>query len=115
MKPTYFKTPADWRRWLERHHATAPELIVGFRKVHTGKPSITWREAVDQALCFGWIDAIRLKVDAENHAIRFVPRRPKSIWSNVNVARVAALKKEGLMTPAGLAAYARRDPARTGV
>jgi uncharacterized protein YdeI (YjbR/CyaY-like superfamily) len=112
---TFFATPEEFRAWLDAHHDSAAELWVGFRKVGTGRPSITWPQAVDQALCYGWIDGLRKGIDAESYRIRFTPRRPTSIWSAVNVARVEALRAEGLMTPAGLAAYERRRADRTGV
>ena len=115
MKPTYFETPADFRAWFQRHHAKHAELLVGFRKKGTGRPSITWPESVDEALCFGWIDGVRRSIDDEAYTIRFTPRRPTSIWSAVNVARVAELQREGRMMPAGLRAFAARTPERTGV
>jgi uncharacterized protein YdeI (YjbR/CyaY-like superfamily) len=114
-KPTFFPTPADFRRWLEKNHAKVAELWVGFHKKATGRPSITWPEAVDEALCFGWIDGVRYSVDDSSYRIRFTPRRPKSVWSSVNVKRVAALKKLRRMTPAGLATFAKADPKRAGV
>jgi uncharacterized protein YdeI (YjbR/CyaY-like superfamily) len=114
-KPTFFPTPAAFRRWLEKKHATAKELWVGYYKKHTGRPSLTWPESVDEALCFGWIDGVRYRVDEDCYRIRFTPRQPKSIWSNVNVKRVAELKKLGRMAPAGLAAFAKADPKRAGV
>jgi len=114
-EPTYFPSPAAFRRWLERHHAKAAFLWVGFHKKATGKPSMTWPESVDQALCFGWIDGVRHRVDDERYKIRFTPRRSGSIWSNINIRRVAALKKAGQMRAAGLAAYAARKAHRSGV
>jgi uncharacterized protein YdeI (YjbR/CyaY-like superfamily) len=114
-KPTFFPTPADLRRWLKKNHAKVAELWVGFHKKGTGRPSITWPEAVDEALCFGWIDGVRYRIDDSSYRIRFTPRKPKSIWSNVNVKRVAALKNLGRMLPAGLAAFAKADPKRAGV
>jgi len=114
-KPTFFPTPGDLRRWLEENHLKAAELWVGFHKKGTGRPSITWPEAVDEALCFGWIDGVRYRVDEISYRIRFTPRKPKSIWSNVNVKRVAALKKLGRMAPAGLAAFAKADPKKSGI
>ena len=113
MKIVFFKTPAAFRTWLQRHHTEHRILHVGFRKRHTGKPSITWPEAVDEALCFGWIDGIRRRVDDESYTIRFTPRRPRSVWSTINTRRVADLEAEGRMTPAGLAAFRARDPERT--
>lgn len=102
---TFFATPEDWRAWLETHHASVPELSVGFWKKDTGKPSITWPQSVDEALCFGWIDGVRHRIDEEAYRIRFTPRRPGGIWSQVNVKRFAELKAEGRITPAGQAAY----------
>jgi uncharacterized protein YdeI (YjbR/CyaY-like superfamily) len=113
--PTFFPSPAHFRRWLEKHGATRDELWVGYHKKATGKPSLTWPESVDQALCFGWIDGVRRSLDAERYVIRFTPRRPRSVWSALNVARVEALRAKGLMTPAGLAAFARREAERSGV
>jgi uncharacterized protein YdeI (YjbR/CyaY-like superfamily) len=106
VTPQFFSTAADFRRWLEHNHATAPELLVGFWKKGTGKPSIDWPQARDQALCFGWIDGVRRSLGAESYAIRFTPRRARSIWSTVNLGRFAALKAEGLMTAAGEKALA---------
>jgi uncharacterized protein YdeI (YjbR/CyaY-like superfamily) len=112
---TFFATPKEWRRWLEKHHATASELSVGFYKKGSGRPSITWPEAVDEALCFGWIDGVRRTIDDESYRIRFTPRRPRSIWSAVNVKRVAALTAEGRMAEAGLRAFKARTEARTAI
>jgi uncharacterized protein YdeI (YjbR/CyaY-like superfamily) len=113
-EPTFFRTEADFRRWLETNHAAAPELLVGFWKKGSGKPSIDWPQARDQALCFGWIDGIRKSLGDEAYTIRFTPRRNGSIWSKVNVERFEALKAAGLMTAAGEAAY-ERDKHRSGV
>ena len=99
--PVFFPTEADFRRWLAANHATAPELLVGFWKKGSGKPSIDWPQARDQALCFGWIDGVRKSLGEEAYTIRFTPRRPKSVWSKVNLDRFAALKAAGQMTPAG--------------
>jgi uncharacterized protein YdeI (YjbR/CyaY-like superfamily) len=104
-EPTFFATPAEWRAWLETHHATAEELSVGFWKRDSGKPSITWPQSVDEALCFGWIDGVRHRIDDERYRIRFTPRRPGSIWSQVNIRRFAELKAEGRIAPAGQAAF----------
>jgi len=103
--PTFFATEPDFRRWLEAHHERAPELLVGFWKKSSGKPSIDWPQARDQALCFGWIDGVRRSLGDESYTIRFTPRRRGSIWSKVNVARYEALQADGLMTPAGERAY----------
>src|SRR4051812_9192148 len=105
MNPTFFETPAAFRAWLEAHHATAKELLVGFYKKGSGKPSITWPESVDEALCFGWIDGVRRRIDDMSYSIRFTPRKTSSIWSAVNVARVAELTALGRMQPDGLRAF----------
>ena len=113
-EPTFFATAADFRRWLEANHETAPELLVGFWKKGSGRPSIDWPQARDEALCFGWIDGIRKSLGAESYTIRFTPRRKGSIWSNVNVERYAALTEAGRMTPAGVKAYEENE-GRQGV
>jgi len=110
MDPVYFRSPSEFRAWLEAHHGSADVLWVGYFKRATGRPSLTWPESVDEALCFGWIDGVRRSIDEERYAIRFTPRRPGSVWSRVNLARVAALSAEGRMRPAGLAAHAARRP-----
>ena len=97
MKPVFFANPADLRRWFEKHHATERELLVGFYKKGSGKPSVTWPQSVDEALCVGWIDGIRRSVDEESYTIRFTPRRARSIWSAVNIRRARALAEEGRM------------------
>lgn len=107
-KPTFFKTPADFRKWLDKHHADTSELWVGFHKKDSGKPSITWPESVDEALSYGWIDGIRKRVDETSYKIRFTPRRARSVWSSINIKRVAELTKEGRMKPAGEKAFASR-------
>jgi uncharacterized protein YdeI (YjbR/CyaY-like superfamily) len=108
IAPTFYATTEEWRAWLEAHHAGEREHWVGFHKRGSGRPSLTWPEAVDQALCFGWIDGVRKRVDDERYTIRFTPRTPSSRWSRVNVARVGELKAAGLMRPAGLAAFEAR-------
>ena len=115
MKPTFFTTPAHFRAWLEKSHESEKELWVGFYKKGTGKPSITWPESVDQALCFGWIDGVRKTIDAESYVIRFTPRRRGSIWSNVNIRRAGELISTGLMQDAGKRAFEARDPAKSGI
>jgi uncharacterized protein YdeI (YjbR/CyaY-like superfamily) len=115
MKPVFFANAAAFRAWLEKHHGEAQELLVGYYKVGSGKASMTWAESVDEALCFGWIDGIRKRVDDERYTIRFTPRKPRSTWSAVNVKRVAALTAEGRMRPAGLEAFTKRAPDRTGI
>jgi uncharacterized protein YdeI (YjbR/CyaY-like superfamily) len=115
MEPTFFTTPADFRAWFEKHHETETELIVGFYKKASGRPSITWHEAVGEALCFGWIDGITHRIDDESYTIRFTPRKPTSNWSAVNIQRVGELAAAGLMRPAGIAAFERRSEARSGI
>ncbi len=107
-EPTYFATPLAFRRWLARHAAKADELLVGFHKVGTGKPCMTWPQSVDEALCVGWIDGVRKRIDEASYSIRFTPRRKGSVWSQVNIDRAGALIAEGRMTPAGLAQYEKR-------
>ena len=115
MKPLFFATAEEFGAWLEEHHETETELIVGFYKKGSGKPSITWAEAVEQALRFGWIDSVRRSLDEASYTNRFTPRKPRSNWSLINVAKVEELKQRGLMAPAGLRAYEARTPERTGV
>jgi uncharacterized protein YdeI (YjbR/CyaY-like superfamily) len=109
MNPTFFATPAELRAWLEEHHGDTAELWVGFHKKGSGRPSITWPEAVDEALCFGWIDGVRKRVDESSYAIRFTPRKPRSTWSAVNIARVEELTSQGRMRPEGQRAFERRS------
>jgi uncharacterized protein YdeI (YjbR/CyaY-like superfamily) len=111
----YFEAPAALRDWFDAHHATAGELWVGYHKKATGRPSLTWPEAVDEALCVGWIDGIRFSVDEERFAQRFTPRRKGSTWSAINVAKVATLTAEGRMRPAGLAAFEARTDGNTAI
>jgi uncharacterized protein YdeI (YjbR/CyaY-like superfamily) len=106
-----FETPARLRAWFAKNHATEPELVLAFWKLGSGKPSVTYQEALDEALCVGWIDGVRRRVDDESYTIRFTPRRARSIWSAVNLARVKVLEKEGRMKDAGRKALAERDPA----
>jgi uncharacterized protein YdeI (YjbR/CyaY-like superfamily) len=115
MKPTFFGTSKDFRRWLERNHDKADELLVGFWKRDSGKPSITWPESVDEALCFGWIDGVRRRIDDQSYSIRFTPRRRGSIWSMVNIKRATELEKLGRMAPAGLRAFEARDEKKSAV
>ena len=115
MKPKFFRTPADFRTWLEKNHATATELWVGFYKKDSGKPSITWPESVDQALCFGWIDGIRKGVDGISYRIRFTPRRRGSIWSAINIMRAKELVRQKQMRPTGLKAFAARIENKSGI
>ena len=115
MEPKFFTSPDKFREWLEKNHDRAAELLVGFHKKDSGKKSITYAQALDEALCFGWIDGVRKRLDETSYTIRFTPRKPRSIWSNVNVRHVERLKKEGRMAEPGLKAYALRDPKRTGI
>jgi uncharacterized protein YdeI (YjbR/CyaY-like superfamily) len=114
LKPHFFATPVEWRAWLEEHHSEAVEVWVGLYKRQSGRPSITWPEAVDGALCFGWIDGLRKSIDESSYKIRFTPRKPRSIWSAVNIERVAELSDNGFMHSTGLAAFERRDAKRAG-
>jgi uncharacterized protein YdeI (YjbR/CyaY-like superfamily) len=109
LAPTFFRSAAAFRQWLQRHHSTHRELLVGFHKVGTGKPSITYPQALDEALCFGWIDGIRKRFDATSYTVRFTPRKRDSIWSAVNIRHVARLEAAGLMRPSGLKAFRERD------
>jgi uncharacterized protein YdeI (YjbR/CyaY-like superfamily) len=114
-KPRFFPTLADWRSWLEKHHADVEEFWVGFYKRGSCRPSITWPESVDGALCFGWIDGLRKTIDATSYKIRFTPRQPRSIWSAINIKRAKELSSQGLMHQAGLAAFEKRDGGRSAV
>lgn len=109
MKPRFFRSPAELRRWLAAHHATETELVFGFYKKDSGRKGITYQEALDEALCYGWIDGVRRSRDAHSYTIRFTPRRPRSIWSQVNLKRVRELIDAGRMQRPGRAAYERRD------
>jgi uncharacterized protein YdeI (YjbR/CyaY-like superfamily) len=111
----YFSSPAELRDWFDEHHSMASELWLGYYRKSTGRPSVTWSEAVDEALCVGWIDSVRYSIDDERSAQRFTPRRKGSVWSAINVAKVAELTAQGRMRPAGVAAYEARDPARTAI
>ena len=113
IAPSFYAAPEEWRAWLDAHHEDGREHWVGFHKVGSGRPSITWPEAVDQALCFGWIDGVRRRVDETSYMIRFTPRKPTSRWSMVNVRRVGELREAGLMRPAGLAAFEARTETGT--
>jgi uncharacterized protein YdeI (YjbR/CyaY-like superfamily) len=115
MKVVFFPSPSYLRKWFEKHHTTERELWVGFFKKGSGKPSVTWPESVDEALSVGWIDGIRKSVDEQSYTIRFTPRRPRSIWSAVNIKRVRALAGEGRMRPAGLTAFRARRENRSGI
>jgi uncharacterized protein YdeI (YjbR/CyaY-like superfamily) len=114
VSATFFATGAEFRAWLSAHHASETELLVGYFKRATGRPSMTWQESVDEALCFGWIDGVRRGIDAESYSIRFTPRQKRSTWSLANIKRVGELIAEGRMTPAGLAAFEARTGDRSG-
>jgi uncharacterized protein YdeI (YjbR/CyaY-like superfamily) len=115
VEPIFFNSPAAFRSWLESNAGSATELWAGFHKRATGRPSMTWPESVDEALCFGWIDGIRKSLGDDRYVIRFTPRRPGSNWSAVNIARVDELTAAGLMRPAGVAAFGARDEGRSRV
>jgi uncharacterized protein YdeI (YjbR/CyaY-like superfamily) len=109
VSPVFFATQSDFRKWLGKNHDTSTELFVGFYKVTSGRPCMTWSQSVDQALCFGWIDGVRKSIDKDSYFIRFTPRKPKSIWSAINIKKVEELTKQGLMKPSGLALFNLRD------
>ena len=115
MKPRFFAAPLQFHNWLTRNHDSEKEILVGFHKKTSGKRSITYSEALDEALCFGWIDGVRKSLNDDSYTIRFTPRRAKSIWSLVNVRHIERLQKEGRMQPSGVAAFDARDPKRTGI
>src|SRR4030095_8868756 len=105
VRPVFFSTQSEFRKWLEKNHRKATELFVGFYKGSSDKPSMTWSQSVAQAICFGWIDGVRKSIDKDRYFIRFSPRKPTSIWSAVNIKKVEELRKKGLMQPAGLASF----------
>jgi uncharacterized protein YdeI (YjbR/CyaY-like superfamily) len=113
--PRFFRTATAFDAWMEKHHLTRDELLVGFHKKASGLESVTYQEALDAALAFGWIDGVRRRLDDDSYTIRFTPRRATSIWSAVNVKRVGELIATGRMRPAGLAAFAKRDPKKTAI
>lgn len=115
MEPVFFESPGAFRAWLEANHTTAREVWVGFYKVKQGKAPFTWSEAVDQALCFGWIDSTGKRIDDERRMVRFSPRRKGSVWSGVNIKKIEALTAQGLMHPAGVEAYAHRKEEKSNV
>lgn len=114
MSIIFFESSSDFRKWLEQNHSTESELWVGFYKRGSGKPSITWPESVDQALCFGWIDGVRKSIDEQSYKIRFTPRKTDSIWSAINIRRVTELTEKGLMQSAGLKAFESRQENKAG-
>lgn len=115
MEPIFFANPAELRAWFEAHHDQLHEQWIGYYKKDSGRPSITWPESVDAALCFGWIDGVRKSIDAESYKIRFTPRKPGSIWSAVNIKRVGELTAMGLMHPNGLKAFDARQESKSAV
>ncbi len=115
MEITFFRDQHEFRKWLEKYHEQATELLVGFYKVSSGKPSMSWSQSVDQALCFGWIDSTRRAIDEESYCIRFTPRKTTSIWSAVNIKKVEELSKAGVMTPAGLQAFSHRKESKSKI
>ncbi len=115
VRPTFFATPAAFRSWLAKNHLTADELLVGFHKKDSGRRSMTWPESVDEALCFGWIDGVRRSIDEASYTIRFSPRRPRSIWSVVNIRRMEFLLEQGLVSAAGAAAFSRRTDDKSAI
>jgi len=115
LEPKFFATPARFRAWLAKNHLSAGELLVGFHKKDSGRPSMSWPESVDEALCHGWIDGVRRGLDETSYTIRFTPRRARSIWSSVNITRMAFLLDRGLVTPAGRAAFERRSDDRSSI
>jgi len=115
MKPLFFAKPSDLRKWFEKNHSKETEVYIGFYKVASGKPSIIWSESVDQALCFGWIDGVRRSIDEISYYNRFTPRKPTSTWSAINIQKVKDLTKKGLMTPAGIEAFSKRQEKKSGI
>jgi uncharacterized protein YdeI (YjbR/CyaY-like superfamily) len=115
MTATFFETQDEFRKWLERYHENESEIIVGFYKLNSGEPSMTWSQSVDQALCYGWIDGVRKSIDKESYSIRFTPRRITSNWSAINIKKIEELTKAGLMKPAGLKAFSLRKENKSGI
>jgi uncharacterized protein YdeI (YjbR/CyaY-like superfamily) len=115
MKPIFFAKPSDFRKWLEKNHKKERELLVGFHKVASGKPSMTWSQSVDEALCFGWIDGVRKSIDKDRYQIRFTQRKPTSTWSAINIKKVEALVQQGLMQPAGLESFKKLNKSKSKI
>jgi uncharacterized protein YdeI (YjbR/CyaY-like superfamily) len=113
--PKYFKTSLAFRTWLEKNHLSASELLVGFHKVGSNMPSMTWSQSVDEALCFGWIDGVRRRIDEQRYSIRFTPRKPGSVWSAVNMRKMESLQAQGLVLPPGMAAFAKRSATKSAI
>ncbi|MEJ7646183.1 MAG: YdeI/OmpD-associated family protein [Chryseolinea sp.] len=112
---TFFAKQSDFRRWLQKNHLKETELLVGFYKVGSGKPSMTWTQSVDEALCFGWIDGVRKSIDEERYQIRFTRRKPTSIWSAINIKKIEELTRQGLMQPAGLESFQKRSESKSKI
>src|SRR5688572_11099590 len=115
MTPIFFAKQSDFRKWLQKNHKKETELLVGFYKVGSEKPSMSWSQSVDEALCFGWIDGVRKSIDKDSYQIRFTQRKPTSIWSAINIKKISALTKAGLMQPAGLASFEKRIESKSGI
>jgi uncharacterized protein YdeI (YjbR/CyaY-like superfamily) len=115
MTPTFFSKQSDFRKWLAKNHKKETELLVGFYKVGSGQPSMTWSQSVDEALCFGWIDGVRKSIDKDSYTIRFTPRKTTSIWSGINIKKIEALTKAGLMQPAGLEIFKHRKESKSRI
>jgi uncharacterized protein YdeI (YjbR/CyaY-like superfamily) len=115
MKPTFFANQSELRKWFEKNHDKEQELWVGYYKTVSGKPGITWPQSVDEALCFGWIDGVRKSIDENSYVIRFTHRKPKSIWSAINIKKVEELTKRGLMHPAGIEAFNKRNEEKSRI
>ncbi|HRI01337.1 MAG TPA: YdeI/OmpD-associated family protein [Saprospiraceae bacterium] len=115
IQPVFFESEKEFRKWLEKNHQKASEIFVGFYKLHTGKPSLSWSESVDQALCFGWIDGVRKSIDEDSYQIRFTPRKKSSIWSKINIEKVERLIQLGQMTEKGIEAYQYRTEEKSKV
>jgi len=115
MAPIFFANQKEFRKWLEKNHKTQIELLVGFYKVKSGRSNMSWSQSVDEAICFGWIDGIRRSIDEESYCIRFTPRKPTSIWSNINIKKVEELKRKGLITKSGLEAFNNRKVSKSGI
>ena len=115
MAPTFFAKQSDFIKWLKKNHKKETELLVGFYKVGSGKPSMTWSQSVDEALCFGWIDGVRKSIDKDSYQIRFTQRKPTSIWSGINIKKIEELTNKGLMQPAGLASFEKRKEEKSKI
>jgi len=115
MKPIFFTNQSDFRKWLEKNHKKETELVVGFYKIDSGKPSMTWSQSVDEALCFGWIDGVRKSIDKDRYQIRFTQRKPTSTWSAINIKKVETLVQQGLMQPVGLESFKKLNKSNSKI